>query len=50
MRVGGLGLTSRSMGLKMKGVAVSEVGPEASPSYRIEDVGCFAKGPASPKV
>ena len=46
-RVGGPGLTSGSMGFKMKGVATSEVGPEAGPSYRIEDVGCCAKGPAS---
>ena len=49
-RVGGFGLTSGSIGLKMKGVAVSEVGLEAGPSYRVEDVGCFAKGPASPKI
>ena len=31
----------------MKGVAASEIGLEAGPS---EDVGCFAKGPASPKA
>ena len=48
-RVGGLGLASRPMGLKMKGVVVSEVGLEAGPSYRVEDVGCLAKGPASLK-
>ena len=48
-RVGGPGLTSGSMGLKMKGVAASESGLEAGPSYRIEDVGC-SKGPASPKA
>ncbi|RVX10544.1 hypothetical protein CK203_016930 [Vitis vinifera] len=47
-RVGGPGLTSGSMGFKMKGVATSEIGPEVGPSYRIEEVGCCAKGPALP--
>ena len=46
-RAGGPGLTSESMGLKMKGVAASEFGPDAGSSYRIEDVGCCANGPAS---
>ena len=49
-RVGGPGLMSGAMGFKMKGVAASVIGPEAGPSYRIEDVGCFAKGPDSPKA
>ena len=49
-RVGGPGLTSGAMGSKMKGMAASEIGPKAGPLYRIEDVGCFAKGPASPKA
>ena len=48
-RVAGLGLARGSMGLKMKEVVVSEVGLEAGPSYRAEDVGCLAKGPVSPK-
>ena len=38
---------SGSMDLKMKGVAASEFGPDAGSSYRIEDVGCCANGPAS---
>ncbi|RVW29558.1 hypothetical protein CK203_077423 [Vitis vinifera] len=29
-------------------VAASDVGPDASPSYGREDVGCYSKGPASP--
>ena len=49
-RVSGLGLLSGAMGLKMKGVAASEIGPEAGPSYRIDEVGCSAKGPDSPKA
>ena len=47
-RVGGPGLMSGSMDLKMKGVAASDFGPDTGPSYRLEDVGCYAKGPASP--
>ncbi|XP_059598518.1 uncharacterized protein LOC104881377 isoform X2 [Vitis vinifera] len=39
---------SGSMDLKMKGVAASDFGPDAGPSFRMEDVGCYAKGPASP--
>ena len=46
-RVGGPGLMSGSMDLKMKGVAASDFGPDAGPSNRMEDVGCNAKGPAS---
>ena len=49
-RVDGLSLASGSMDLKMKGVVGSEVGLEAGPSYRADDVGCLAKGSASPKV
>ena len=45
----GLAWLAGLLGLKMKGVVVSEVGLEAGPSYRVEDVGCLAKGPASPK-
>ena len=39
---------SGSMDLKMKGVAASDFGPDAGPSFRMEDVGCYAKGLASP--
>ncbi|RVW43663.1 hypothetical protein CK203_080464 [Vitis vinifera] len=46
-RVGGPSLMSGSMDLKMKGVAASDFGLDAGPSNRMEDVGCYAKGPAS---
>ena len=49
-RVGGPGLKSGVMGLKMKGVAASEISPEAGPSYRIDEVGCSSIGPDSPKA
>ena len=42
--VGGPGLKSGVMGLKMKGVAAS---PEAGPSYRPDEVGCSTIGPVS---
>ena len=47
-RVGGSGLMSGSMDLKKKGVAASDFEPDADPSYRMEDVGCYTKGPAPP--
>ena len=47
-RVGGLGLMSGSMDLKKKGVATSDFEPNVGPSYRMEDVGCYTKGPAPP--
>ena len=43
-REGGLSLMFGPMDLKNKGVAVSDVGPDAGPS---EVVGCYSKGPAS---
>ncbi|RVX05087.1 hypothetical protein CK203_020185 [Vitis vinifera] len=46
-RVGGPSLMSGSMDLKMKGVAASDFGPRCRPVDRMEDVGCYAKGPAS---
>ena len=49
-RVGGPGLKSGVMGLKMKGVAASEISPEAGPSQRIDEVGCSTIGPDSPKA
>ena len=45
-RDGGPGLMSESMDLKKKGVAASDAGP----SCRMEDVGCYTKGPAPPIV
>ena len=47
-RDGGPSLMFGSMDLKKKGVAASDVGPDAGPSYGREDVGCYSKGPASP--
>ena len=47
-RVGGPGRMNGSMDLKMKGVAASAFGPDAGLSYRVEVVGCYAKGPTSP--
>ena len=48
-RAGGLGLTNGPLGLKLKGVANREDGPEVGPSSRrwAEEVGCHAssKGP-----
>ena len=49
-RVGGPGLKSGVMGLKMKGVAASEISPEAGPSQRIDEVGCSTIGLDSPKA
>ncbi|RVW96397.1 hypothetical protein CK203_029668 [Vitis vinifera] len=52
-RAGGLGLANGPLGLKLKGVANREDGPEASPSSRrwAEEVGCHAssKGPVTSK-
>ena len=52
-RAGGLGLANGSLGLKLKGVATREDGPEAGPSSRrwAEEVGCHAssKGPVTSK-
>ncbi|RVW67482.1 hypothetical protein CK203_063035 [Vitis vinifera] len=46
--VGGPGLKSGVMGLKMKGVVASEISPEAGPSHRLDEVGCSTIGPKSP--
>ncbi|RVW93550.1 hypothetical protein CK203_028814 [Vitis vinifera] len=46
--VGGPGLQSGVMGLKMKGVVASEISPEAGPSHRLDEVGCSTIGPESP--
>ena len=50
-RAGGLGLANGPLGLKLKGVVISEDGPEAGPSSRrwAEEVGCLAKGLVSSK-
>ena len=50
-RAGGLGLANGSLGLKLKGVAISKDGPKAGPSSRrwAEEVGCHAKGPVLSK-
>ena len=45
-RDGGPDLMSGSMDLKKKGVVASDFDPDAGPSYRMEDVGHFTKGPA----
>ena len=47
-RDGGPSLMFGSMDLKKKGVAASDVGPDAGPLYGREDVGCYTKGPALP--
>ncbi|RVX18324.1 hypothetical protein CK203_006587 [Vitis vinifera] len=47
-RDGGPSLMFGSMDLKKKGVAASDVGPDAGPSYGREDVGCYTKGPTPP--
>ena len=39
---------SGSMDLKKKGVAASDFDPVAGPSHRMEDVGCYTKGPTPP--
>ena len=53
MRAGGLGLTNGPLGLKLKGVANREDGPEVGPSSRrwAEEVGCHAssKDPVTSK-
>ena len=50
-RAGGLGLANGPLGLKLKGVVISEDGPEAGLSSRrlVEEVGCLAKGLVSSK-
>ena len=50
-RAGGLGLANGPLGLKLKGVVISEDGLEVGPSSRrwVEEVGCLAKGLVSSK-